>query len=131
MKLESAGIPYRHMFAVMKYANMKQIPKGYILRRWTIGVIENVMLNEDTIIEQKDNVSIIGHEGNKHKLFGIGYPKICCSQRCSKREKGNELVPSATILVTLNIHVLQWLDPNVVNALFWSPKILITSITPT
>ena len=51
MKLESAGIPYRHMFAVMKYANMKQIPNGCILRRWTIGAMENVMLNKDTIAQ--------------------------------------------------------------------------------
>ncbi|XP_056685816.1 protein FAR1-RELATED SEQUENCE 9-like [Spinacia oleracea] len=35
MKLESVGIPCRHMFAVMKYGRMTEIPRGYILRRWT------------------------------------------------------------------------------------------------
>jgi len=31
MKLKSVRIPCHHMFAVMKYANMKQILNGYIL----------------------------------------------------------------------------------------------------
>ncbi|XP_056686034.1 protein FAR-RED IMPAIRED RESPONSE 1-like [Spinacia oleracea] len=35
MKLESVGIPCRHMFAVMKYGRMTEIPRGCILRRWT------------------------------------------------------------------------------------------------
>jgi len=64
------------MFAVMKYANKKRIPNGCILRRWTTGAMEIVMLNEDTIVEQQDDVSITGHEGNKRKLFGIGDPKF-------------------------------------------------------
>ncbi|XP_056695564.1 protein FAR1-RELATED SEQUENCE 5-like [Spinacia oleracea] len=34
MKLEPVGIPCRHMFAVMKYARMNEIPRGCILRRW-------------------------------------------------------------------------------------------------
>lgn len=36
-KLESIGIPCRHMFAVMKYEHMVEIPRGCILKRWTIG----------------------------------------------------------------------------------------------
>ncbi|KNA10899.1 hypothetical protein SOVF_140040 [Spinacia oleracea] len=35
MKLESVGIPCRHMFVVMKYGRMTEIPRGCILQRWT------------------------------------------------------------------------------------------------
>jgi len=87
MKLESTGILHRHMFAVMKYANMKQIPNGCILRRWTIGAMEKVMLNEDTIVEQKDDVRIIGHEANKRKLFRIGDPKFAVAKGVPKGKR--------------------------------------------
>ncbi|XP_021737230.1 protein FAR1-RELATED SEQUENCE 5-like [Chenopodium quinoa] len=36
MKLESIGIPCRHMFECMKHYRMVELPVGVILRRWTI-----------------------------------------------------------------------------------------------
>jgi len=87
MKLELAGISCRHMFAVMKYANMKRIPNGCILRRWTIGAMENAMLNEDTILDQQDDATITGHEGNKCKRFGIGDPKFVIAKGAPKGKK--------------------------------------------
>ncbi|XP_021769825.1 protein FAR-RED IMPAIRED RESPONSE 1-like [Chenopodium quinoa] len=36
MKYNSIGLPCRHMFAVMKFTGMVEIPSGCILRRWTI-----------------------------------------------------------------------------------------------
>lgn len=35
LKLESIGYPCRHMFAVMKYKGMKEIPPGCIVQRWS------------------------------------------------------------------------------------------------
>lgn len=40
MKLENIGYPCRHMFSVMKFEKMSEIPKGCILRRWTIRAKE-------------------------------------------------------------------------------------------
>jgi len=71
----------------MKYANMKQIPNGCILRRWTIGAMENVYLDEDSIVAQEDDLSITGHEGNKRKLFGIGDPKFVVAKGAPKGKK--------------------------------------------
>jgi len=34
------------------------------------------MPNEDAIAQQQNDVIIIGHEGNKRKLFGIEDPKV-------------------------------------------------------
>ncbi|KAJ8435792.1 hypothetical protein Cgig2_030658 [Carnegiea gigantea] len=56
MKLESVGFPFRHMFVVIKYANMKKIPSDYILRRWTIGAKEQIEPNEDNITHEEDDV---------------------------------------------------------------------------
>ena len=75
------------MFVVMKYANRKRIPNNCILRRWTIGAMENVFLDEDSIVAQEDDVSITGHEGNNRKLFEIGDPKFVVAKGSPKRKK--------------------------------------------
>ncbi|KAL2936939.1 Protein FAR1-RELATED SEQUENCE 5, partial [Bienertia sinuspersici] len=46
-KLESIGIPCRHMFAVMKYEGMVEIPRGCILRRWTIKSKDHLVDSDD------------------------------------------------------------------------------------
>ena len=56
MKLESIDFSCHHMFAVMKYANMKEIPSGCILRWWTIGAKKQIELNEDSIAHEEDNL---------------------------------------------------------------------------
>ena len=48
LKLESIGYPCRHMFAVMKYEKMKQIPAGCIYKRWTKHAKDNVIEGETT-----------------------------------------------------------------------------------
>jgi len=60
------------------------VPNGCILRRWTIGAMQNVMLNEDTIVQQEEDVNITGHEGNNHELFGIGDPKFVIAKGALK-----------------------------------------------
>ena len=49
--------------------------------------MKNAMLNEDTILEQQDDVSITGHEGNKCKLFGIGDPKFVVAKGAPKGKR--------------------------------------------
>lgn len=59
MKLKSVGYPYRHMFGVFKFDNVKELPQGCIMKRWTIYAKDDVKLNKGD-----DNV-----EGNN--LAGI------------------------------------------------------------
>lgn len=40
LRFESIGYPCRHVFAVMKYANMRQIPAACIYKRWAIDAKE-------------------------------------------------------------------------------------------
>ena len=57
MKLESVDFSCRHMFAVMKYANMKEILGGIIFRRWTIEAQQQIQLNEDNFAyEEQDDI---------------------------------------------------------------------------
>ena len=105
MKLESVGFSYRYMFTVMKYVNMKQIPSGCILRRWTVGAMEHITLNEDVLMQQQEDVIKAGHEGNKFQLFGIQDPKIVAAKGAQKGKRQG-LVVSAIILVIYNAHVL-------------------------
>ena len=50
-------VPYRHMFTVMKYINVKEIPSGVILQRWTIDAQQQIWLNEDDFAnEEQDEV---------------------------------------------------------------------------
>jgi len=51
------------MFAVMKYANMKEIPSGCILRWWTIWAKEQIALNKDHIAHEEDNELFDGKKG--------------------------------------------------------------------
>ncbi|KAL2896668.1 Protein FAR1-RELATED SEQUENCE 3 [Bienertia sinuspersici] len=46
-KLESIGIPCQHMFAVMKYEGLVEIPRGCILRRWTIKAKAHLVDSDD------------------------------------------------------------------------------------
>jgi len=46
MKLESVGFPCRHMIAVMKHEQFERIPRGCILKRWTIYARPDINLNE-------------------------------------------------------------------------------------
>ena len=55
MKLKSVLFPCRHMFTVMKYANMKDIPSGCILHQWTIKAQEHIQLNEDFFAYEEDD----------------------------------------------------------------------------
>ncbi|KAJ8435026.1 hypothetical protein Cgig2_027235 [Carnegiea gigantea] len=87
MKLESAGLPCRHMFAVMKYANMKHISSGCILRQWTVGAMEHITLNEDAFMQQEEYVIKAGHEGNKRQLYGIKDPKIVAAKGAPKGKR--------------------------------------------
>ena len=45
------------------------------------------MLNEDTILDQEDDATITGHEGNKRKHFGIGDPKFVIAKGAPKGKK--------------------------------------------
>ncbi|XP_021867339.1 protein FAR1-RELATED SEQUENCE 3-like [Spinacia oleracea] len=118
MKLESVGIPCRHMFAVMKYRHMTEIPRGCILRRWTkyakAGLSYGHTLDEfkeqtDTaLVDRSYNGSIwlknvlskvlISLENHDEKaegipkkatLVGIGDPKVLQAGRGLKKKATN------------------------------------------
>ena len=56
MKLKLIDFLCRQIFAIMKYANMKEIPSGCSLRWWTIGAKKQIELNEDSIAHEEDNL---------------------------------------------------------------------------
>jgi len=89
MKLESVGFPCRHMFAVMKYANMKEIPSGCILRRWTIWAKKQIVLNEDNIAHEEDS----GLSVEKRKIRD---PQIVITKGAQKA-KGSKLTANVVV----------------------------------
>jgi len=62
IKLESVGFAYRHMFAVMKYANMKEISSGCILRRWTIWPKNKLHLMKTILLMKKTVTCLLKNE---------------------------------------------------------------------
>ena len=86
MKLESVGFHACHMFAIMKYANMKKISSGCILRRWTIWAKEQIELNEHNIAHEED--SALFDEKRKIRdpqvVLTKGAPKSKRVQTCGK-----------------------------------------------
>ncbi|KAJ8423717.1 hypothetical protein Cgig2_002089 [Carnegiea gigantea] len=64
-----------------------QIPSGCVLRRWTVGAVEHTTLNEDTLMQQEEDVIEAGHEGNKHQRFGIKDPIIVAVKAAPKGKR--------------------------------------------
>ncbi|KAL4302916.1 hypothetical protein GQ457_10G007550 [Hibiscus cannabinus] len=58
-KFESVGFPCRHMFAVLKYEKMKEIPRGCILKRWTIHAKRDVGLEKKNEDVEDDNSTTV------------------------------------------------------------------------
>jgi len=52
MKLESVGFPCRHTIAVMKHEQFDRIPRGCILKRWTIFARPDLSVNETAVFDQ-------------------------------------------------------------------------------
>ncbi|KAL4310833.1 hypothetical protein GQ457_01G049760 [Hibiscus cannabinus] len=59
MKFESVGFPCRHMFAVLKYEKAKEIPRGCILKRWTIHAKRDVGLEKKNEDVEDDNSTTV------------------------------------------------------------------------
>lgn len=55
MKLNSTGFPCRHMFAVMKFKGMTELPQGCILRRWTMRAKLHITNSTEHLQLQKDD----------------------------------------------------------------------------
>jgi len=86
MKLESVGFPCRHIFAVMKYANMKGISSSCILWRWPVCAKEQIALNEDSTTHEEDSGLFDGKRKVKDPLVVNvkGAPKGKRVQTCDK-----------------------------------------------
>ncbi|KAL2894771.1 Protein FAR-RED IMPAIRED RESPONSE 1, partial [Bienertia sinuspersici] len=71
-KLESIGVPCRHMFAIVKYEGMMKIPRGCILRRWTIKDKAHRKDSDDKTDQDRneDEGAAVGHT-NKVKSTPI------------------------------------------------------------
>ncbi|KAL4383302.1 hypothetical protein GQ457_15G015820 [Hibiscus cannabinus] len=67
MKLESVGFPCRHMFAVLKYEKVKEIPRGCIMKRWTINAKEDGLEKKDECVES-DNPTTVQARGKPKKI---------------------------------------------------------------
>uniref|UniRef100_A0A803MYH6 SWIM-type domain-containing protein n=1 Tax=Chenopodium quinoa TaxID=63459 RepID=A0A803MYH6_CHEQI len=62
MKYNAIGLPCRHMFAVMKYRGMVELPESCILRRWTIKAKSNISnsLKQQDLQKRNDQASANG-----------------------------------------------------------------------
>jgi len=86
MKPELVGFAYRHMFPVLKYANMKDISSGCILQQWNIWAKEQIALNEDNIGHEEDNGLFDGKRKirNQQVVITKGAPQGKMVQTCEK-----------------------------------------------
>ncbi|KAL4341367.1 hypothetical protein GQ457_08G024570 [Hibiscus cannabinus] len=63
-KLESVGFPCRHMFAVLKYEKAKEIPRGCIMKRWTIYAKEDGLEKKDECVESDNPTTVQARYSN-------------------------------------------------------------------
>ncbi|KAL4303519.1 hypothetical protein GQ457_10G011920 [Hibiscus cannabinus] len=64
MKLESVGFPCRHLFAVLKYEKAKEIPRGCIMKRWTIYAKEDGLQKKDECVESDNPTTVQARYSN-------------------------------------------------------------------
>ncbi|KAL4354282.1 hypothetical protein GQ457_06G008500 [Hibiscus cannabinus] len=54
----SLGFPCRHMFVVLKYEKEKEIPRGCIMKQWTIYAKEDGLEKKDECVESDNPITV-------------------------------------------------------------------------